>query len=279
MLDAEMFRQDVTVVITDGMRVISTNCEQLENTLVQYYPIADVLVGGKQLTPDTLLQLKNDSDTWYGMFTQYRDYYLYAFFPSRVVYASRRGWMLLFTAIYLFCGMGYLIWRQYSKKRRLLRMEKEYHLISAISSIYLSNLLIHPQDDTWEPIVQSERMKAITNGVLSAKAMLEKFNTECVAEAYREEFRAFTDLDTAQQRLEGKALTASQWKMWRASGTSCFLYRSAALRTGKSRAHSCFCSAMFRSKRSAIWNIRKTCAAQQRKLPLQTPPKRISCAA
>lgn len=60
-------------------------------------------------------------------------------------------------------------------------MEKEYHLISAISSIYLSNLLIHPQDDTWEPIVQSERMKAITNGVLSAKAMLEKFNTECVA--------------------------------------------------------------------------------------------------
>ena len=35
--------------------------------------------------------------------------------------------------------------------------------------------------------------------------MLEKFNTECVAEAYREEFRAFTDLDTAQQRLEGKA--------------------------------------------------------------------------
>ena len=139
------------------------------------------------------------------MFTQYRDYYLYAFFPSRVVYASRRGWMLLFTAIYLFCGMGYLIWRQYSKKRRLLRMEKEYHLVSAISSIYLSNLLIHPQDDTWEPVVQSERMKAITNGVLSAKAMLEKFNTECVAEAYREEFRAFTDLDTAQQRLEGKA--------------------------------------------------------------------------
>ena len=200
-----MFRQDVTVVITDGMRVISTNCEQLENTLVQYYPIADVLVGGEQLTPDTLLQLKNDSGTWYGMFTQYRDYYLYAFFPSRVVYASRRGWMLLFTAIYLFCGMGYLIWRQYSKKRRLLRMEKEYHLVSAISSIYLSNLLIHPQDDTWEPIVQSERMKAITNGVLSAKAMLEKFNTECVAEAYREEFRAFTDLDTAQQRLEGKA--------------------------------------------------------------------------
>ena len=53
--------------------------------------------------------------------------------------------------------------------------------------------------------MQSERMKAITNGVLSAKAMLEKFNTECVAEAYREEFRAFTDLDTAQQRLEGKA--------------------------------------------------------------------------
>lgn len=48
-------------------------------------------------------------------------------------------------------------------------------------------------------------MKAITNGVLSAKAMLEKFNTERVAEAYREEFRAFTDLDTAQQRLEGKA--------------------------------------------------------------------------
>lgn len=130
---------------------------------------------------------------------------MYAFFPSRVVYASRRGWMLLFTAIYLFCGMGYLIWRQYSKKRRLLRMEKEYHLVSAISSIYLSNLLIHPQDDTWEPVVQSERMKAITNGVLSAKAMLEKFNTECVAEAYREEFRAFTDLDTAQQRLEGKA--------------------------------------------------------------------------
>ena len=205
MLDAEMFRQDVTVVITDGMRVISTNCEQLENILVQYYPIADVLVGGEQLTPDTLLQLKNDSGTWYGMFTQYRDYYLYAFFPSHVVYASRRGWMLLFTAIYLFCGMGYLIWRQYSKKRRLLRMEKEYHLVSAISSIYLSNLLIHPQDDTWEPVVQSERMKAITNGVLSAKAMLEKFNTECVAEAYREEFRAFTDLDTAQQRLEGKA--------------------------------------------------------------------------
>ena len=54
---------------------------------------------------------------------------------------------------------------RYSKKRRLLRMEKEYHLVSAISSIYLSNLLIHPQDDTWEPIVQSDRMKAITNGV------------------------------------------------------------------------------------------------------------------
>ena len=39
----------------------------------------------------TLNPVKNDSDTWYGMFTQYRDYYLYALFPSRVVYASRRG--------------------------------------------------------------------------------------------------------------------------------------------------------------------------------------------
>ena len=149
-------------------------------------------------------------------------------------------------------------------------MEKEYHLVSAHLSgisIYLSNLLIHPQDDTWEPVVQSERMKAITNGVLSAKAVLEKFNTEYVAEAYREEFRAFTDLDTAQQRLEGKAFDGFTMENVEAAVPAASA-RSAALRTGKSRAHSCFCSAMFRSKRSAIWNIRKTCAAQQRKLPL-----------
>ena len=205
MLDAEMFRQDVTVVVTDGTKVISTNSKALEDKLVRYYPIADVLVGGEPLAPNTLLQLKNDDGSWYGMFDQYRDYYLYAFFPSRVVYAGRCGWMLLFAAIYLFCGMGYLIWLQYSKKRRLLRMEKEYHLVSAISSIYLTNLLIHPQEDTWEPIVQTERIKALTNGVTSARAMLNKFNTERVAEAYRDEFREFTDLDSALQRLEGKA--------------------------------------------------------------------------
>ncbi len=81
MLDAEMFRQDVTVVITDGMRVISTNCEQLEEQLVQYYPIADVLVGGSNL-PDTLLQLKNDSGTWYGMFTPVQRLLFVCLFPE-----------------------------------------------------------------------------------------------------------------------------------------------------------------------------------------------------
>ena len=57
MLDVEMFRQDVIVIITDGTHVISTNCEQLRKSLCSIILLPTCLLRDK-LTPNTLLQLK-----------------------------------------------------------------------------------------------------------------------------------------------------------------------------------------------------------------------------
>ena len=93
---------------------------------------------------------------------------------------------------------------EHTRKLRLKHMEKEYHLVSTIASIYEANLLIHLKEDSWEAVVKSERFSEVIDGTPSAREMLKVFTDRLVQDTYQEGFTSFKENDTKNERLRRK---------------------------------------------------------------------------
>ena len=92
-----------------------------------------------------------------------------------------------------------LLFVQSQKREKMDRMEKEFHLVQAISSIYDVNLILYPKENTWEPVVETSQLKEIITGIKEADKMLTEFAQKLMLESARETFLEFTDLTTLQK--------------------------------------------------------------------------------
>lgn len=205
LLSGEGYQSNAIIVITDGEKVICTNREALMGLTVEECPIPDIAdtQQGEQVAEKELVKVSVDHKYWYGEHSLYRGYYLYVFYEEDSVFSGRFFAMAFAGGIYIvICLLGIILWQQL-RREKLQQMEKEYHLISTIASIYSANLLIHMEDNTWEPVVESERMKKVIDKTPAADEMLKTFIRERVKEASKEEFFRFADLTTLEERLQG----------------------------------------------------------------------------
>ena len=204
LLNYDSLKDGAIVVVTDGRKILSTNAKRIQGLSVAECPITNVSVSDLLTSEPDLIQLRIGGNSWYGMHDVCRDYYLYVFYPGRVLQMYAAQWTAAAVGV---CAAALLLvraYRQRQKQRELAQMEKEYHLVNAIASIYSNNLLIHLQEDRWEPILETPRMEQIVGGAVSARQMIENICENGVSPDSREEFRAFADLDTAPRRLFGK---------------------------------------------------------------------------
>ena len=204
LLTSDYEKNDAILVITDGSNVLSSLNTDLEGQSVKDCPVTNVVDHDLARNDQSFLKLSYKGLTWYGKQEQYRTYYLYAFYPSKnVLYSMCQAIVITFVLYVVFCLVLALI-IQYQKKERLARLSKEYHLVNAIASIYSINLLIHLDTNTWEPILQTERLARTITGIHDADRMLSTFCEKLIMPSSREEFRKFSDPFTAHERLHGR---------------------------------------------------------------------------
>ncbi len=165
LLADDTFRHDAVTVVTDGQRIEGANIEKLQGLSIADWPVRDVYA-------------QDDEQN------------------------ASRGERLV--CLRVDGETWYGMYTQYRRKERLQYLEKEFHLTSAIASIYTANLLLRLRDNTWQPVVASDRLRETLQGVETAMEMLRKFRTTQVTEEYREGFARFTDINTMEGRLKGK---------------------------------------------------------------------------
>lgn len=204
LLADDTFEDNAIIVVTDGLHVVGTNRTELSGLTVEECPVTDVSEKA-DMEAEGLAELHTDTGVWYGVHEPYRSYYLYVFYDAGTVFSNRPVGILIAAGGYvLFCLVGIILW-QYVRKKRLSRLEKEYHLVNAIASIYSTNLLIRLEENTWEPVIEPDILKPYIDGVQAADTMMECINTNRIHAAYREGFREFVRMDTMHERLREKA--------------------------------------------------------------------------
>ena len=207
LLADDTFRHDAVTVVTDGQRIEGSNVEQMQGMSIVDWPVKDVAARDdeqNEVRGEKLVRLRVDGETWYGMYTQYRSHYLYVFYPSKSVFENRAAYMSYVLIGYFLLAILGMLWFQRRRKERIQYLEKEFHLTSAIASIYSANLLLRLRDNTWQPVVASERLRGALQGAETAMEMLKKFRSSQVMEEYREGFARFTDINTMEGRLKGQ---------------------------------------------------------------------------
>ncbi len=149
LLSEDSFRDNATIVITDGMQILATNEPSLQGLSVEECPISDMMFDEAQSSENaSLATLQNGNDNWYGMHALYRDYFIYVFYSEQSVFAERFYVMLIALAVYLlFCLAGVILWQQY--RREKLRKEA---VIAEEASAAKTDFLRHMSHDILTPI-------------------------------------------------------------------------------------------------------------------------------
>ena len=206
LLAEDNFQYDAMVVITDGDKVQASNNDRIVGLAVEDCPIPDGNAWAKngQWSDRQMIRIENGADNWYGAHTLYRQYYLYAFYSSKVVFQDRPLILMITGGIYVIIGAFAWIFWQHLQKEKFRRMEREYHLVNAIGSIYRVNIVISLEDATWEAIIEPGELKKILEPFPNAVEMLENYKTRRVLEPYQEEFSKFICLETMEERLKSQ---------------------------------------------------------------------------
>ena len=202
LLSGYVFKLNGTVVITDGVSVLNSNEPELDGLLISECPIVDSTTG--EWKDGDLVRLKEDGSYWFGNRTTYKSYYLYAFFPEREVFAARTTTMALTASLLLMFCMALIFVKFKATRQNMEHIEQQYYTISAVSSIYVTNLLIKIDSNRWEPIKATDELLNILKNESKADKMLERFVNCRVAAEYRSDYSEFVDISTLSDRLKGK---------------------------------------------------------------------------
>lgn len=202
LLDNLVQNKNEVLVVTDGENVISSSAGKLEGLSISECPISSVLKNDQTPEDENLIELKSEGKTWFGKHDMYRNYYLYVFFRAQKIYPRMLLTLGIAAGLYLIFALVVLLFVQSQKREKMDRMEKEFHLVQAISSIYDVNLILYPKENTWEPVVETSQLKEIITGIKEADKMLTEFARKLMLESARETFLEFTDLTTLSERMK-----------------------------------------------------------------------------
>lgn len=103
------FDLDGVVVITDGVNVLSSNDETLQNRSVA--ECRKLYKGQFTSDANNLVRLKSESGRWYGGRKKIKNYQIYVFFPRSEVFSFRNKILVAGETVYALGCMGFLLFR------------------------------------------------------------------------------------------------------------------------------------------------------------------------
>ncbi len=199
-LEGYNFKLNGTVIIADGGKIIYSNSDNVPVGAADGFPVSGV--GELRSSDARLIYLNYGGSTWYGNRINYNNYAIYAFFPYSSVFSGRLNVMLFVAALLIVFYLVIFIIRYIISKRNMQKMEVQLHTIKAVSSIYLSNILVHIDKMKWEGLSLSEAASKVLNSKMSVWEMLDAFAEKLIAVKYRDGFRRFSDPTTIADRMK-----------------------------------------------------------------------------
>ena len=201
MFEGDNYNLEGVVVVSNGTSILASNVSDLQGTPSDQF----LAYFDHQLTPDRsgLIHLSYQGQDWYGSRTSSGDYRLYAFFPASSVFATRTGALGYTLAAYILLLTVFTVLRHRSSRATLRQLEKQYRIISAVSSIYSSCFLFSLDGRSVEVIRAQEDMRPQLDQLTRPQQVVDLLVQKHVTPAYRQSFLAFTDLSSLERRLTG----------------------------------------------------------------------------
>lgn len=190
---------DGVVVVSDGTSILASNESDLQGTHSDQF----LAHFDHQMTPDRtgLIRLSYQGRDWYGARTSSGGYRLYAFFPASSVFATRTGVLGYTLAAYILLLTIFAVLRHRSSRENLRQLEKQYRIISAVSSIYSSCFLLSVDGQSMEVIRAPGDMRPHLALFTRPRQVFDFLCQKYVTPSYLRAFRTFTDLSTVEDRL------------------------------------------------------------------------------
>lgn len=206
MLSGHQFKMDGMVVITNGEIVLNTNEKHVQGQSVVGCPID--ITDENAWETGRITKLKYKGKRWFGKQMRYKNYRMYAIYPSGQVFATRTTILAFSTAVYIFFLLILAFLRNRSAQNTMREMQKQFRIINAVGSIYKLNLLIHLDTGEWEAIKMPGEVGAVLQKQTTAKGMLENYVQNFVGQEYREAYLQFVNLSDLDERLKGESYIA-----------------------------------------------------------------------
>lgn len=210
LFDDYVINMNGIIVITDENKVVATNSKRLKNLKTEEcYKIFNIK---NFLELDKMVKIKTEDREWYGRGASVNKYKIYAFFPIKEVFATRRivvfysiGMVLIFLlllAIIFYKGVD----------NNLSQLSKQYRIISATNTIYAVSILIDLNNDEWEATRITDRFLELAIDNCTASGFLNVIADEIICEDDSERYRNFIDLITIRKRLDNKDYISGDFK-------------------------------------------------------------------
>ena len=88
--------------------------------------------------------------------------YTLCIFPKTAIYALRTKVVISTMGVYILCWMTFMLVRGYVAESNMRQMEKQYHIIQSVSSVFSICMLLDLKKNTWEMIKASDQIRKMT---------------------------------------------------------------------------------------------------------------------
>ena len=186
-----------SLFITEGNTVVASNTGKNESdkALIPELASIDAIGNGTRLT-----RFRCGGKVYYGGNAKYRNYEIYAFYPSPAVFVSVGITMLVAFCIYLLFASLLIIFHLRSRSRHSREIAKQYEIIKSISHIYTMTVLVDVKNQSYTLLKRPDDCDNVpitgpvndeTRGALACH----------VGKKYRGGFQRFFDAATLNERL------------------------------------------------------------------------------
>ena len=194
------FKMDGSVVISDGMKVVSTNESKLLGMSVK--ECYELYQNTFHESKDHIVRTDAAGGIWYGRKEKIRDYDIYVFFPAIQVFMTRNVVCLSYILIAIVIFTLFRTVRIHMEQESIMREQKRLQIINALGQAYSVILLINIKKNTLEVIKLSDGVghNYIKEGL--SNALQKEYVENMIAPSFQKKYIAFTDISTMESRLK-----------------------------------------------------------------------------
>ena len=201
--DGMLIDDDGFLAVSRGNRLLAVN----KNITTDLSPGEWEKICKKSIpVKDNLRRLKYHGKYWYVREAKYQDYMIHLLLPVTEVYRSYYFLdtiiLMLYTLLCILIGAISF----YQEKKNMIRLKKYYDIIAAESQIYVGTLLVNLNSGAAEWIKVPDPVKRKVGNFSDIREITKMIADKYVKIPYKEEYLAFTDIQTVRARMNGKTM-------------------------------------------------------------------------